>query len=916
MVANLFLWQLYGSSSTDFVFFRYKVLQWAKRKQDGLLPTQGFSTLKCQDSVRAYARTLARCLFFLVRDSSLEPHSSALARYMETNVAPDAFWRTGAVDCLLFEALCQAPARQGFALETFVELYYVVAPSGSMNRSADSVHHVAAQLLYAMRGAYILRCATNFDPKSHEDWSKKFLDENQDNALSAVQSIKRLAAYNIEDMDCKILWLDEGRKELQVETERGNVIVSVSGLRGMYNDLLRRCATVLQDMGIPLLTQDLLDTAVDVTTKTPGESIMSMNAMVFAAIMEAPTVSEHASSSKSNRDKEQFCQRAYELGKLLVLALYLSGGPSARLTEIGNWLIANTFDTTMRNVRFLRKAVAVINTYSKAESMGSSEGNIACFADIELSALVMTYLVVVKRIESFHSEVHGQPAVHNSRLYFLVNKGKQVSAVTLGKIFRHEFLSQGIDLSISDMRQVLEAFARKEGCLLAAQLGPNPLLVYANHSAGMSNARYGKSKNDDLPEIAADRMQQCFQYSEHWNRSILGTETTRPPVHLSPSIAPASLPVTLDVHPSMSTVSTSVAVPVAPVVVVQTQQPMEQSSQQRTQSALKRHRQMSLDDAWGLLGIQGFKRDQGEAWAHLQQNKDKHSLIVLPTGSGKSTIVALDALLRSVCNILFVPYVSIGQDVLGNNNPNLNVVAWANIRHDFNAVATQAHIVVASFEHAGPGMIAFIQLLGRLGRCGSSFVDEADVLLHQYRAFGQFWSLAASCPLVKIRAMTATLRPSDRSNLATMLGVDDQTMSEIRMSSRRDDISLDIRYYTNRIALSLGIQSWVSALFAKSDASARVIIFMMTIQEAEELGAVLEALCPGQVSVSHSKRRDRLGRIAIATSCFGHGINIPGLSHVVVVRSSWSVEGFAQVGWGAGLIPQQTHILQFESLLY
>ena len=861
------------------------------------MPIQGFGTLKCQDSVNAYARTLARCLFFLVRDKNLEPHSSALLKYA-SEAEPDSFTRRNGVNNLLFAALCQAPTRCGFALETFVELYYVVAPNGSINRSADFVQHVAVHLLYALRGAYIVRCEELWDPDKHQQWSSRFLNENHDNAFSSVQSIKRLAAHNIDEMDCKILWLDDHKNELQVETERGNVTVTVTALRGMYHDLLRRCESLLKDMGIPVITPELVDKVVDVTTKTPGESIMSMNAIAFASMMEIPSVALHASLSKSDRDKQDFCNRAYEVGKILVLALYLSGGPSARLTEIGSWLIANTFDTTMRNLRYLRKAVAVINTYSKADALGlgSGEQNIACFADTDLSDLVLTYLIVVKRFESFHSEVYGQPGVQNSRLYFLVHKGKQVSAVTLGKLFRHEFLSQGIDLSISDMRHVLEAFARKEGCLLAAQLSPNPLLVYANHSTKVSNAKYGKSKSDDLPEIAADRMQECFLYSEHWNRSIMGTETRRkrPPLQQT-GLFQASPPVAATAAHSADQSMMMTPAPIARDSTSHTQESATQRRTHDTQEAFKRPRDISLEDAFALLGIDHFKQHQGEAWAHLKQNGDKHSLIVLPTGSGKSTIVALDAIVRRVCNILFVPYVSIGQEVLGNKNCNLNVVAWANIRHDFAAAATQAHIVVASFEHAGPGMVTFIQMLHRLGRCGFCFVDEVDVLLHQYRAFQQFWSLAASCKLVKLKAMTATLRPSDRAPMATMLGIDGRDLSEIRMSSRREDIALTIRFYVHRSALLLGLHSFVAELPVASQGTSRVVIFMMTIQEAEELGAILEARYPGHVSVSHSKRRDSLGRIAVATSCFGHGVNVPGLTHVAVVRSAWSVEGLAQV---------------------
>jgi hypothetical protein len=63
--------------------------------------------------------------------------------------------------------------------------------------------------------------------------------------------------------------------------------------------------------------------------------------------------------------------------------LYLSGGPSSRLTEISCWMIANSEGNCMRNIRYVRKAIAVINTYSKSQDASGTEvqANIACFAD-------------------------------------------------------------------------------------------------------------------------------------------------------------------------------------------------------------------------------------------------------------------------------------------------------------------------------------------------------------------------------------------------------------------------------------------------------------------------------------------------------------------------------------------------------
>ena len=121
----------------------------------------------------------------------------------------------------------------------------------------------------------------------------------------------------------------------------------------------------------------------------------------------------------------------------------------------------------------------------------------------------------------------GAKAAINSRLCFAINKGVPLKSVTLGKIFRVEFVNQGLDVTISEMRHVLECIARKEGCCISAVVNSNPLLRFANHSESTSNSVYGKGRGYDLPEIPADRMEECYRYSEHWNRCVLGSKTSK-----------------------------------------------------------------------------------------------------------------------------------------------------------------------------------------------------------------------------------------------------------------------------------------------------------------------------------------------------------------------------------------------------
>jgi hypothetical protein len=803
--------------------------------------------------------------------------------------SPEHCERRYAVQDLIFAALCEVGCGTGFTLELFVELFYVVAPNGLMNRSGEFVQHVAAHILYFVRGAYILKCVDNlgigYDAVLQENWSVQYLGEQKDNAMSAVQSIKRVAAANIEDLDSRIVWLDN-ESRLEVQTSRGSIPISINDLRSMYQDFIRRSEAYFEDMHVLILDDQEIEQAVDFGSKTQGDGIMSMNNSIFAArINPSTTLNTDAASDDL---KKEFCKKSYELGKLLILALYLSGGPSARLTEISSWLVANSSQSSMRNIRFLRKLVAVVNSYSKSENFGAgSDKHVVCFADKKLSALVMTYLIHVKRLEHEYVGMYGgERARRNSLLSFLVHKGEVVDGVMLGKIFRNEFLGHGLDVSISDMRHVLEAYARKIGCLYSAS-ETNVLLEYANHTAGTSNSRYAMS-NLDLPGIAADVMQQCFYHCKRWNNLILDSDMASSDQQVQSGAEGSN---------GLNLVVAAMPDPILQIVVAHSQ-PITQLAPIVSQNHMfvsgggKRKRETRLEDALQALGIDDLKSLQMKAFVHLQDHQDSHSFIVLPTGSGKSKLVFVDALVRGVCNVLFVPYVAIAEGVLaeGDHDGKLRVVSWPAVRNDFHTAANSAHIVVASFEHAGTGMVGFFQRLQALGRLGHCFLDEADVLLESFRQLDNFWMLSAACPLVKVKAMTATLRPSEQPRLAMMTGIGEQQVSVLREPCMRDDIDIQCQYFANESMVMGGVESWIRSL----PTSARIIVFTMTVREAEVLGALLAETLGEQVSISHSARRDKLGRIAVVTSCFAHGINIAGLTHVGIVSCSWSCESLVQ----------------------
>jgi hypothetical protein len=868
---------------------RYRLRQFAKRDEKGQLKISGFNCLFCKASMKTYARTLARFIFYAINSDEHGDQFQAACKSLRGHVAEKSHCqselRIEAVDAFFHASMTQPQSISGFSISTFVELFYAVAPQGFMNRSADFVRHAAVHLIYGMRGGYILTCQKAFDPERDVSLSFSFLNEQNESAYASLQSIKRIAAVCLEALDCRIQWTLTD--DAEVITCRGDVVVSQASMSKMYTKLLHRCNGILDLIGFPILSNELILKCRDPSSKKPGEGIMSMNVSVYQLYCDQnPQVLAFQIPQASVKAKKNLCSQIYSIGKALLKALYFAGGPSARLTEISSWIVSNTNVNHERNVRFLRGHIAAVNTYSKQGGAGIPQGQqmVVCFADKLLTSLVLTYLIVLKNLESRLVTAipeFGLEASKNSQVCFLIDKGKPVDGTRLGKIYREEFLSNELDVTVSDMRHVLEAYARREGCWLEESLPFNPLLVMANHAPGSSNSTYGKGVNHDLPEVDADRMEQCWKCSQWWNSHVLGSD---------------------DLKSSVGMAISAVKVVDSSIKRINPDKIHEFSEQDicRSQSQTQKGVQISVIPDLKRQCIQSgtvvrpiLREKQEEMMNHLNSNTDHHSLYILPTGSGKTKVVILDSLARRKCNLIFVPLVAIKQELMKaqEDHSELKVFEWSDIRQDFSAAALRANIVVASFEHACQGMISFIQRLDSCGRLGYCFVDEVEMILQGHRSFGLFWSLAATSPLVKFKAMTATLRPRDKVFCETKLGV--KFNSELRFSCRRDDIKVSCRFIQNGQAVTAALEVFVAQIL--SEMSSRILIFCMGKEETDDIGEKLRKKHPGEVSICHSDRREVLNRVSVVTSCVQSGINEKGLTHVIVMISAWSVEGLLQV---------------------
>jgi hypothetical protein len=508
---------------------QYFLRRVAKRKHNGEIPIAGFQTLSCKSSETLYARTAARFLYYIMKMTKAKPPLDiSEVRFGEQMLSKPEF-----IIQLISSAIRQDESETGWLAESYLHHVYTLTPYGAVSRDPDFLKHESVRLVYIFRGVFII---WHNDKKSlmlqADNDGKQYLSEQCPCAFEAVQSFKRLAAMCVQqDPEDRIVWQPTG--EIAVNTSYGYIDVPKSSIRAFYQSLIDESLSIFKQLQIDPTWFDMTKIVDSNATQQHGHGLLTLNDHNIAAMWDSSSPNFKCPSSrwfgsKSNpktaEQKHVFLRLCSQLGMTLQFCLHLSGGPGARMTEECAWLVSNSQATSDRNIRFVRGAICVVNTYSKSiKQQNTAKDMVVTFADAQLSQLVVAYLILVKRIEAADVSVHLQSVpecVSNSRLFFCIKNGRPLDGAKVGAFFRAKLSTFGLNVHVSDLRHILEGYARQIGCHLADTFEKIPLLRTANHDHNISSQVYALS-NHDLNGVGADVMCTCAQYSEIWNRELL-----------------------------------------------------------------------------------------------------------------------------------------------------------------------------------------------------------------------------------------------------------------------------------------------------------------------------------------------------------------------------------------------------------
>jgi ATP-dependent DNA helicase RecQ len=308
-----------------------------------------------------------------------------------------------------------------------------------------------------------------------------------------------------------------------------------------------------------------------------------------------------------------------------------------------------------------------------------------------------------------------------------------------------------------------------------------------------------------------------------------------------------------------------------------------------------------------LFGFEAFRPGQAEA-VHAAL-ADRDTLVVMPTGAGKSLCYQLPALMRDDLTIVVSPLVSLMQDqveALERAAPGRAVLVNAQQDPGTNRAALERAIAgevrllyVAPERFSSPG---FAETL-KAARLGLFVVDEAHCVSqwgHDFRP--DYFRLADAARWLGAQAIvasTATATPQVATDIGRRLGLRDP----VRVTTGFDRPNLSFAVVPCRGAADK--RARLAA--ALSDAAARpAIVYAGTRAETEDLAGSLEGALGVEVLAYHAglgrqeraeaQRRFMTGEVevVVATNAFGMGVDKADVRTVAHATVPGSVEAYYQ----------------------
>jgi len=320
------------------------------------------------------------------------------------------------------------------------------------------------------------------------------------------------------------------------------------------------------------------------------------------------------------------------------------------------------------------------------------------------------------------------------------------------------------------------------------------------------------------------------------------------------------------------------------------------------------------EDLLARFGLERFRPGQREAVQAALEGRD--SLVVMPTGGGKSLCYQLPALADSGLVVVVSPLIALMSDQLQRlrqTGVRASMLA-SGMEEGHNAQALreigegETQLVLAAPERFASG--AFREALARR-RVGLFVVDEAHCVAewgHDFRPdYLRLGEAIASLGRPAVMAATATATPRVAEEIAARLGLRDWV--SIRSGFDRPNISFDVVSVEGKGAVARKRAALVHVL--RDSAARPAIVYCGTRKDTEEVaGRIAEegiATVAYHAGMSPQARRDSQAafmedraEVVVATNAFGMGVDKAGVRTVAHWALPTSLEAYYQEAGRAG----------------
>ncbi|MFE4105060.1 DNA helicase RecQ [Almyronema epifaneia] len=324
-----------------------------------------------------------------------------------------------------------------------------------------------------------------------------------------------------------------------------------------------------------------------------------------------------------------------------------------------------------------------------------------------------------------------------------------------------------------------------------------------------------------------------------------------------------------------------------------------------------------------FFGYDQFRLRQRQVIEDVLQNRD--SLVVMPTGGGKSLCYQLPALLKIGVTLVVSPLIALMQDQVEALRDNGIAATFLNSSLSLTqlrqreAALLQGQIKLLYIAPERLLSDAFLPLLQRLAQTvgvAAFAIDEAHCVSdwgHDFRPeYRQLRFLRQQYPTVPMLALTATATERVREDIVEQLQLRHPALHIT--SFNRQNLYYEVQ--------PKGRQAYAQLLALVQQHAGTGIIYCLSRRRVDEIALRLQqdgvAALPYHAGLSDAARQENQSRfirddvrVMVATVAFGMGINKPDVRFVVHYDLPRSLESYYQESGRAGRDGEAAHCTVF-----